>query len=270
MTSMRSAVILVGSSIECYFSLQNILKTECNVAGVVFCNQAGFKARFLYERKVFTKYGFLKRFSQILLSVLYFLRYGRDDLKYKNKCFHYITFQLIKDELDKKNISYINTSSYSSKKSLDFLKSKSPHFLVCHTPHWISKEVRAIPKDKLIIGSHPGIVPYYRGAHSAFWCFLDRCSHQNGYSIFCIDDGVDSGPVIMKSKIKYDKNISFKANDYLIMSKMTFSLATIAKDYSNGKKIKHSPQEHLTASQVRQAPGIIDYLNYLKILKEKK
>lgn len=270
MTSMRSAVILVGSSIECCFSLNNILKTKCNIAGVVFCNQGGLNSRLLYERKVLAKYGLLKRFSQILLSVLYFFRYGRADLKYKNKCFNYISIDMIKDELNKKNISYIDTSNYSSNKSIEFLKSKSPNFLVCHTPYWIGREVRAIPKDKFIIGSHPGIVPYYRGAHSAFWCFLDKCSHKNGYSIFCIDHGVDSGPVIMKSNVSYDRNISFKSNDYLIMSKMSFSLAKISEDYSYGNKIIASPQENLSSSQIRQAPGIIDYFKYLKVLREKK
>ena len=36
------------------------------------------------------------------------------------------------------------------------------------------KNVIEISKEKIVIGSHPGLVPFYRGAHSAFWCIYDE------------------------------------------------------------------------------------------------
>ena len=265
----KSAVILVGTSPECLFSLKQILNSECNVMGVVFCEHTSLIHRIKSEYKRIIKYGFIRRLSQITLAIIYKIIFGRSDKSYIKNCFNNITLNDIYDELAKNKITHISTEKYDSQKGIDFIKNKNPDFLVCHTPYWIDKKVRILPNDGLVIGGHPGIVPAYRGSHSAFWSIFDECPRKNGYSIFCIDHGVDSGSIIHQKHIEYDYNISYRSNDYLLMKLISFALAEVAEEYSRGIQILSKPQTNLLKSQIRTAPGILDFLKFQLKLRNK-
>tara|TARA_Y100000992_G_scaffold264710_1_gene201620 strand:- start:1103 stop:1909 length:807 start_codon:yes stop_codon:yes gene_type:complete len=268
MDKRKSAIILVGKSIDCLFSLKQILDSDCLISGVVFCDQKNFHSRIRSESKRIKKYGVFLRLSQITLAVVYKFIYGEKDKHFLKKCYKNFNINSVYDELKSRKITYIEVSQYDSKNSLKYIQKLNPDFLVCHTPYWIDKKVRVLSKDKLIIGGHPGFVPSYRGAHSAFWTVYDNCPHKNGYSIFCLDHGVDSGPLIHQKYINYDYKISYKSNDFLLMKHISFALADISKKYSVGKELSVVPQEHLFPSQIRVSPGIGDYINFRKRLKE--
>jgi hypothetical protein len=268
MNNNKSAIILVGTSIECLFSLKKILDSGCLVSGVVFCNQSDLRSRIKGEYRRFRKYGAFLRFSQIFLSLIYKAIYGHSDKLYIKQCLQNFDSHSFYDELIKKNISYMHTSNYDSKESIDYIKLKDPDFLVCHTPYWIDKKVRMLPRDRLVIGGHPGLVPFYRGSHSAFWSIYDECPEKNGYSIFCLDQGVDSGPLIEQRPLRYNYNISYKSNDSYLMKYISLALAEIANDYSHGKILSVSPQSPLQPSQIRTPPGIIDFLAFKKKLRK--
>jgi len=262
MIQNKSAVILIGKSIECLFSLRQILNSDCLVSGVVFCDQNDLISRLKSEYKRIIKYGFFLRLSQIFLSCVYILIYARDDRLFLKKCLNNFDPQELYKELDSRGISCFNTSSYHSEETLSYIKKIDPDFLVCHSPYWLDKKVRALPRDKLIIGGHPGLVPFYRGSHSAFWSIYDQCSDKNGYSIFCLDHGIDSGPLIEQEQIQYDFSISYKSNDYLLMKYISLALAKVAEQYSQGKKISSIPQAPLLQSQIRTPPGLVDFLKF--------
>tara|TARA_Y100000768_G_scaffold289138_1_gene223283 strand:+ start:1884 stop:2690 length:807 start_codon:yes stop_codon:yes gene_type:complete len=266
MDKRKSAIILVGKSIECLFSLKQILDSDCLINGVVFCDQKNFYSRIKIERNRIKKYGVFLRLSQITLNAVYKFIYGAEDKRYLQKCYKDFSTYSLFEQLESRKISYIETSKYDSKHSIRFIKEQNPDFLVCHTPYWIAKKVRALPKDKLVIGGHPGFVPNYRGAHSAFWTVYDNCPHKNGYSIFCLDSGIDSGPVIQQKYMNYDYEISYRANDFLLMKHISFALAEISNKYSFGKELTAIPQGPLLTSQVRTPPGLRDFINFRKRL----
>ena len=188
--------------------------------------------------------------------------YGSSDKLFIKQCLKNFDPLIFHDELIERNISYIRTSNYDSKESINYIKSKDPDFMICHTPYWINKKVRMLSRDRIVIGGHPGLVPFYRGSHSAFWSIYDECSDKNGYSIFCLDQGVDSGPLIEQKHLKYNYNISYRSNDHYLMKHISLALAEIANNYSHGKVLSVSPQESLEPSQIRTPPGIIDFFAF--------
>ena len=238
------------------------------MTGVVFCNQTGVHNRVVKEIKRIRKYGLLKRLSQITVSLIHQLVDASSDRVVWESLYGEITVRGVIETLEQRRIPYIETSAYESKESLTFLKSINPEFFVCHTPYWVKKCVRDIPKEKVSIGSHPGIVPYYRGAHSAFWCVYDGNSTLNGYSIFCLDEGVDSGPLIERKKIEYRNDISFRANDLFLLSLISKHQAKIVENFSKGVPLNRVHHEELNPNQTRRAPGLLEYYRFRKMLAE--
>ena len=264
----KSIVILISKNIPCLFTLKKIIAKDCFIKGVVICEKKGFFYRIRKEINDIKKYGLFKRLSQILLSIYFILFKSKLENIFLNNCFEHINLENILSILSEKKIEVKFTKNYQSNNTLDFIKIKKPDFLVSHSPYWIGRKVREISKEKLVIGSHPGIVPYYRGAHSAFWSRLNGDKNKNGYSIFCLDKGVDSGPIIKQEVMPYDETISYKCNDYLLMKKCSLTHADLVEDYSNGIKLNLIEQSNLDDEQIKKAPSILDYLKFQKVMKK--
>lgn len=74
--------------------------------------------------------------------------------------------------------------------------------------HIIRKEViSAFPKN--IINLHISYLPYNRGSNPNFWSFMDNSP--KGVTIHLIDEGLDTGDILIQKKIAFDE------------SKLTFS-----------------------------------------------
>ena len=262
-TVIKSSVILISKNIPCLYTLKKIVEKKCNIKAVIICEKKGLSTRFKKEYKSIIRYGLYKRVSQILLFIYFVLFKSKSEKKYLNECYNNLSFDEILSILNKKKIEIFVTSDYATIETLKFLKLKNPDFLVSHTPYWIGKKVREISKEKKVIGSHPGFVPFYRGAHSAFWSKFNGEKHLNGYSIFLLDKGIDSGPIISQKKLPYNEEISYKCNDYLLMKSCSEEHANIVEKYSNGEEINSQQQQKLNSSQIYRSPGIIEYLKFI-------
>lgn len=267
--SSRSLIVLIDQSRPTLYSLLKILETNSKVLGVVCCNKQGIKNRLEIEKKTIKKYGLLSRISQILLSIYFFITEINTTTSLEEKMYPMINFLKLKNILKRRNIPLIETDNYESMIVLNFINSIEPDFLVAHTPYWVGKKIRTASKSKLVVGSHPGLVPYYRGAHSAFWCAFDSKTDLNGYSIFLLDSGIDSGPILFQEKIKYDKKIHFKENEFVLMKLISEKQSELVSRLSQGEGLSLIPQNPLRDDQIKKAPGIFIYFKFLyKTLKK--
>ena len=73
---------------------------------------------------------------------------------------------------------------------------------------------------------------------------------------------MDSGPLIKQESISYIKEISFRSNDYALMKLISVTKAKVVESYSKGNSLILRSQNDLNSSQIRIAPGIIDYLQF--------
>lgn len=266
--SSSSLIVLIDQSRPTLYSLLKILETNSKVLGVVCCNKQGIKNRFEIEKKTIKKYGLLPRISQILLSIYFYITEINMTPSLEEKMYPMINFLKLKNILKHRNIPLIETDNYESMMVLNFINSIEPDFLVAHTPYWVGKKIRTASKSKLVVGSHPGLVPHYRGAHSAFWCAFDSNMDLNGYSIFLLDSGIDSGPILFQKKIKYDKKISFKENEFVLMKLISEKQSELVSCLSQGEGLNLLPQNGLRDDQIKKAPGIFTYFKFLyKTLK---
>ena len=52
---------------------------------------------------------------------------------------------------------------------------------------------------------HPGICPEYRNAHGCFWALANRDLERVGMTLLKIDQGVDTGPVLLQAGCAFDE-----------------------------------------------------------------
>ena len=139
LSNNKSAVILVSSKLPNLFTAKKILETDCKVKGIVICEKKGFIYRLKKELRDIKKYGLIKRISQLLLSFYIKIFNLNNEKKYLKICYKNFNKKYFFSVLNQRGIDYIFTSDYQSVETINFIKNKSPDFLLSHTPYWIGK-----------------------------------------------------------------------------------------------------------------------------------
>lgn len=104
--------------------------------------------------------------------------------------------------LKKHNIPEIKIrSSINSKESNEIISSYKPDLLVSILGNQIFKKsiINLAPKGCLNL--HSALLPKYRGLMPSFWVLKNNESH-TGVSVFYVDEGIDSGEIIVQKKIE--------------------------------------------------------------------
>ncbi len=149
---------------------------------------------------------------------------------------------------------YCGTNSICFKRLSDFTDSSFIKELkeldldlivVCHFQKILIKELIDIPKFGSI-NLHPSLLPLYRGMSPQHWPIINGDS-ETGVSIHFIDEGVDTGDIIIQEKVLIDNDTYV----FDLQNRMKKVYATIVKDalklIENQKKA-FIKQSHLAGS----------------------
>ena len=131
-----------------------------------------------------------------IFGLSFFLRYSVKFLKSK------LSRSSVKDLMKEKKINIIELKkSINSKDSLDILKQLKPDLLISIAGNEIFKEdlINLAPKGCLNL--HTALLPKYRGLMPTFWALKNKEKHI-GVSVFFVDEGIDSGPIIFQEKVE--------------------------------------------------------------------
>jgi len=134
------------------------------------------------------------------------------------KFFVYYSFQYLISKFDKKknvskllnekNIPILNIDkSVNHNDSLELIKSYEPDLLISIAGNQIfkSKLINLPPKGTLNL--HTALLPKYRGLMPTFWV-MKNDEEYTGVSVFFVDEGIDSGPILVQKKVKIEKKWS--------------------------------------------------------------
>jgi methionyl-tRNA formyltransferase len=90
-------------------------------------------------------------------------------------------------------------------------------------------------KDKLIINSHPSLLPKHRGSFPLFWaCIL---GDRTGISIHEVDEGVDTGGVLYQAEFKYSDSQTFREVHDISRNLIINGFKNILNKIKNGEKL---------------------------------
>jgi methionyl-tRNA formyltransferase len=103
--------------------------------------------------------------------------------------------------LDKYNIPVIRlTGNINSRESLSIIGSYAPDLLISIAGNQIFKQPLIDLAPKGCLNLHTALLPKYRGLMPSFWV-LKNGEKETGVSVFFVDKGIDSGPILVQKRI---------------------------------------------------------------------
>jgi len=170
------------------FFLEN-LPCDTEVVGCVVSRVSPFGKRESFLDKARRTYS--------VFGARFFLRYGLDYLV--SKLPHR---QSMRDVLRQHRVAEIPiTGSLNSPESLQRLESLSPDLLVSIAGNEIFRKPLIELAPKGCINLHTALLPKYRGLMPSFWV-LKNGEEETGVSVFFVDEGIDSGPILVQERIE--------------------------------------------------------------------
>lgn len=140
-------------------------------------------------------------------------------------------------KVDNKNLSEV-----AGKAIQDYQVSAA---LVMTFPYKISKELLALPQ-KGFLNFHYGLLPQRRGPQPVLWHLLKN-DKEAGVTIHVMDEGIDTGPIVMQEKLPID----IKDTYGILQNKMAYTGAKLAanllKILSYGTVVPAAPQDESMA-----------------------
>ena len=138
-----------------------------------------------------------------LITVLHKVR-----LKLSNKI-SFISSPLVIDYARKRGIQTFETRNPNNKKFLTILRELKPDVIINQSQSIIKEGLLNIPKIG-VINRHNALLPKNRGRLSPFWV-LYKGEKETGVSIHFVDEGIDSGEIIVQKKYKVSDNDTFNS-----------------------------------------------------------
>jgi methionyl-tRNA formyltransferase len=110
----------------------------------------------------------------------------------------------VKNVLVKHHVPIIQLSrSINDSQSIELLRSHQPDLLVSIAGNQIFKQSIIGLAPKGCLNLHTALLPKYRGLMPTFWV-LKNGERQTGVSVFFVDEGIDSGPIIVQEIVEID------------------------------------------------------------------
>ncbi|NOX08331.1 MAG: formyl transferase [Gammaproteobacteria bacterium] len=104
--------------------------------------------------------------------------------------------------LEKYNVpAILIEGSINSEESLDRLRALAPDLLISVLGNQIFKMPLIELAPKGCLNLHTALLPKYRGLMPSFWVLKNQ-EKETGVSVFFVDKGVDSGPILVQKRIE--------------------------------------------------------------------
>lgn len=129
--------------------------------------------------------------------------------------------------------NYFETADINSKSSLQYINNLQPDLIFSNWPKIISKN---LTKNFYIIGCHPTNLPNNRGRHPIQWT-ITQSIKKSKLSFFLMDEGVDSGNLILQLPFAINKNDDINSVNERLNELGRIGSKKIGLKFFRGKKI---------------------------------
>ena len=204
-------------------------------------------------KKRIKRLGYSKVFGQVLfyLLVVPFL-----ELISKKRKQELITkFKFNNSKIEHENFHKV--SSVNSEESRQLLVRYNPDLVIINGTRILSKKtLQSI--NAAFMNIHAGITPKYRGVHGGYWALAKGDGEHCGVTVHLVDMGIDTGDLLVQSKIKPTAKDNFATIPLLQLEKGIQGLKQAIATYMQEKPLKTKKAQG--ESKLWYHPTIWEYL----------
>ncbi len=255
-------VILSGPKLIHRNTCATLIQAGLNIVGICVAEQRAAGLPLKYLVKSCEKKGYGVTLSRILGRLAYQCLNAAKDRKIFARLYNE---PAINDVLRNWSGQTHETSDYGAKETLSWVRSLEPDILVVHSPYWVGKAVRNIPKTGIVLGGHPGITPCYRGSHSAFWAVYSGNSQDVGCTVFLVGSGVDTGDIVVQERIAIEPGDSFVTLGWKGMIRIAQLQAKVLRDLDQGVKLESVPITSVPPRSEFDNPTFREFARYRSV-----
>jgi hypothetical protein len=258
-TSKNRVVILCGPKAHHMNTCATLIRSGLNIAGICIADQRTAGMPMQYLLKSAKKKGWWRTASRSLARLTYLALNRRMDQAAYKRLFNQReleeTLRPLADRIHR-------TDNYSKPETMAWLQEREADVFVVHTPYWVGKKVRELPRKGIVLGGHPGITPDYRGSHSAFWAIYKRKPEDVGCTVFLIDSGVDTGDVVAQERIPVEKGDSFMTLSWKGMIRIAQLQAQALSNLDQGQELDRRKITVIPPDSEFDNPTFGEFLRY--------
>jgi methionyl-tRNA formyltransferase len=138
-----------------------------------------------------------------IFGLRFFVFYGVKFILYK-----LVPGNSVKSVLNKQGVPIINLEKdINHPASLNVLKKYEPDLLISIAGNQIFKQELIDLAPNGCLNLHTALLPKYRGLMPSFWV-LKNNEKETGVSVFFVDKGIDSGPILVQKHLPIDEGMT--------------------------------------------------------------
>lgn len=143
----------------------------------------------------------------------------------------------------KKEVNFIDTTkeTLNSNKTVEFINSVAPDYIISYGVHKISDELLDKYKN-CCFNIHGGLSPWFKGTITLFWPFYFLKPNWAGMTIHCLSNKIDAGDIIHHSVPVLKRGDKIHEVACKAVVQVTDDLCKIIHMLKNGEKLKYVPQ----------------------------
>ena len=131
----------------------------------------------------------------------------------------------IGDFATKQSIPYFEFEDINSPESKKIITEIAPDFILSSWPKIIDNSIISIPK-RMVIGSHPAVLPYNRGRHPLHW-HIALGIKNTSISFFNMDEGIDSGNILIQEPFSIEESDNINDANNKMIGAASFGLSKL-------------------------------------------
>lgn len=213
--------------------LINNFPKEGNIIGCVVFDVSPYGKKESIAQKAFK--------TRRIFGNIFFLRYGLKFLRSKL----FPSFK-VHHVLEKHGIECIEIDeSINSEASLQKLKSYKPDLLISIAGNQIFKKSLIELAPEGCLNLHTALLPKYRGLMPSFWVLKNNETH-TGVSVFFVDEGIDSGLILIQKKVEIGNRSQEDLINYTKKLGMDAIIEAIDKIQRGGYELMPNSDEEST------------------------
>jgi len=169
--------------------------------------------------------------------------------------------QPVKEAAESKQLPVLQPGRLKNSEPLEWVRRLAPDLLVlAFVTDFVPKEMIALSTFGGI-NYHPSLLPKYRGGSAINWAII-KGETETGVTIHQIDDGVDTGPIVLQQKVAIAPDDTVKTLYFQKLYPLGVEMVAQAVRLIGEGRARPVPQDHSQASfqpVIKESDVIIDW-----------